>query len=156
MVVEKANGTLWMLVRTNQGIGESLSSDGGLTWSALSTSSIQHTSSRFFIRRLDSGNLLLVKHGPIHENTGRSHLTAYASTDDGESWSTGLLLDEREDISYPDGQQGGDGSIYITYDRSRTGDREILMSRFTENEVYAGGIDNSGSELKLVISRCPA
>jgi hypothetical protein len=156
MIVEKADGTLWMLVRTSQGIGESLSADGGLTWSALSASSIQHPSSRFFIYRLASGNLLLVKHGPIGEKTGRSHLTAYASTDDGASWSKGLLLDEREGISYPDGQQGKDGTIYIIYDRSRTGDQEILMCRFTENEVFAGKLKGTAGLPRRVISRCPA
>lgn len=156
MVVEKTDGTLWMLVRTTQGIGESLSADRGRTWSALSASFLQHPSSRFFIYRLDSGNLLLVKHGPIHEKTGRSHLTAYVSADDGQSWSTGLLLDEREGTSYPDGQQSGDGTINIIYDRSRTGDREILMSRFTEDDVRAGSIDSSYGGLRLVVSRCPA
>lgn len=153
MVVEKTDGTLWMLVRTSEGIGESLSTDGGMTWSALSASSIQHPSSRFFIRRLDSGNLLLVKHGPIREKTGRSHLTAYASTDDGKSWSEGLLIDKREGVSYPDGQQWNGGPIYIIYDHSRTGDREILMSRFTEDDVLAGGMNGSEGLPRLVVSR---
>lgn len=153
MVVEKADGTLWMFVRTSQGIGESFSTDGGLKWSALSASSIQHPSSRFFICRLASGNLLLVKHGPMREKTGRSHLTAYVSKDDGGSWSEGLLLDEREGISYPDGQQGIDGAIYVIYDRSRTGDREILMCRFTEDDVLAGCPDGSDGLLRCVVSR---
>ena len=153
MVVEKADGALWMLVRTSQGIGESLSSDAGLTWSALSASSIQHPSSRFFIYRLASGNLLLVKHGPMREKTGRSHLTAYASTDDGESWSKGLLLDERQDVSYPDGQQSNDGTIYIVYDRSRTGDQEILMCRFTEDDVLAGSLHGSDGLLRSIVTR---
>lgn len=156
MVVERADGTLWMLVRTSRGIGESLSADGGLTWSALSASSIQHPSSRFFIHRLHSGNLLLVKHGPIHEKTGRSHLTAYVSKDDGKSWSGGLLLDERDGVSYPDGQQSVDGTICVIYDRSRTGDREILMCRFTEDDVLAGDPDRAGCGLRLLVSRCPA
>ena len=156
MVVEKRDGALWMLIRTNQGIGESQSSDRGRTWSPFRASPIQHTSSRFFIHRLASGNLLLVKHGPIHEITGRSHLTAFTSTDDGASWSNGLLLDERAGVSYPDGQQGKDGTIYIIYDRSRTGEGEILMSRFTEADVNAGGGDRSSAEMRHVVSRFPA
>ncbi len=155
MVVEKADGTLWMLVRTNQGIGESMSTDGGKTWSELTASSIKHPSSRFFIYRLASGNFLLVKHGPIQENTGRSHLTAYLSKDDGKSWSKGLLLDERKKVSYPDGQQLNDGTIYIIYDHARTEDREILMSKFTESDVSAGCLNDSDSRLRLVVSRCP-
>jgi len=156
MVVERKDGTLWMLVRTKGGIGESLSADRGRTWSALRESSIAHTSSRFFIRRLVSGSLLLVKHGPIGEKTGRSHLTACVSADEGQSWSKGLLLDEREEISYPDGQQGEDGTIYIVHDRSRTGEREILMSRFTEDDVLAGDPGGSAVGLKLLVSRVPA
>ena len=64
-----------------------------------------------------------MKHGPIEKKTGRSHLTAFVSKDDGRSWEGGLMLDERGGVSYPDGQQTADGTIYITYDFDRTGAR---------------------------------
>jgi len=153
MIVERKDGSLWMLVRTKYGIGESVSTDRGRTWRALMPSSILHTSSRFFIRRLESGRLLLIKHGPIGEKTGRSHLTAYYSEDDGATWEGGLLLDEREGISYPDGQQAADGKIYITYDYSRTGAREILLAAFTEEAVTVGKSDSGSVSLRQVISR---
>ncbi|HTN68569.1 MAG TPA: sialidase family protein, partial [Dysgonamonadaceae bacterium] len=76
MIVERKDETLWMLVRTQYGIGESISKDKGYSWSSLVPSKIQHTTSRFFIYRLNSGNLLLVKHGPIDMRIGRSHLMA--------------------------------------------------------------------------------
>ena len=41
------------------------SSDGGQTWSAPTPSGISNPSTRFFIRRLQSGKLLLVKNGPV-------------------------------------------------------------------------------------------
>ncbi|MCK4991924.1 MAG: exo-alpha-sialidase, partial [Bacteroidales bacterium] len=129
MIVERKDKSLWMLIRTSYGIGESVSKDSGETWSVPVPSAIQHTTSRFFIRRLRSGNLLLIKHGLISERSGRSHLTAYSSEDDGSTWSNGLLLDERSGVSYPDGQQSLDGTIYITYDYSRTTAREILMAK---------------------------
>ena len=144
MIVERRDASLWMLVRTEYGIGESASKDHGKTWSALARSSIQHPTSRFFIRRLQSGRILLVKNGPITERTGRSHLTAFLSEDDGLTWSDGLLLDERSDIAYPDGQQGPNGIIYIVYDHSRTGEREIRMVSFAENDVIAGGPEAPG------------
>ena len=130
MIVERGNGALWMLVRTEYGIGESISYDRGRTWSPVRPSQIQHTASRFFVRRLRSGDLLLAKNGPINKQIGRSHLTAFLSKDDGDSWTGGLLLDERDEVAYPDGVQAPDGTIYVIYDRSRKGAKEIrLVSR---------------------------
>lgn len=153
MIVERNDRSLWMLLRTTYGIGESVSSDRGKTWSPLVHSAIQHPSARFFIRRLNSGSLLLVKHGPIGERTDRSRLTAYISKDDGLTWSGGLLLDERKSVSYPDGQQMADGSIRIIYDHSRTGDREILMASFRESDVIAGNADSPTVRLRMRVSR---
>ncbi len=138
MIVERKNGSLWMLIRTNYGIGESISNDRGYTWSPVVPSKIQHPAARFFIYRLYSGNLLLVKHGPIDMKIGRSHLMAFISKDDGHSWSNGLLLDERPGVSYPDGQQTNDGTIYITYDYNRTKDQHILVTSFTEDDIKIG------------------
>jgi len=138
MIVEKKNGDLYMFVRTNYGIGESVSTDRGHTWSPLIPSEIQHPAARFFISRLNSGNLLLVKHGPIDMKTRRSHLMAFISQDDGYSWSDGLLLDERPGVSYPDGQQTSDGTIYITYDYNRTREQNIIITSFTEDDILTG------------------
>lgn len=137
MIVERKDGSLWTLVRTRYGIGESISKDGGKTWSPGNESTIPHINARFFIRRLKSGNLLLVRHNPKNRKT-RSDLTAYISKDDGKTWEGGLLLDERPGVSYPDGVQSEDGTIYIIYDYSRTGDKKILMTTFTEADVLAG------------------
>lgn len=137
MFVERSDGSLLMWVRTRYGIGEAVSTDGGVTWSDLSPSEVEHPVARFFIRRLKSGNLLLVKHGPLDEQIGRSDLTAFLSEDDGETWEGGLLLEDRQ-CSYPDGFQADDGTIRIIYDRSRRGDKEILMAVFTEEDVMAG------------------
>jgi len=152
IIVERKDGSLWMLVRTNYGIGESVSKDRGATWPDLKPSAIPHPSARCFIRRLASGNLLLVKHGGIHEKTGRSHLTAFLSMDDGKTWEGGLLLDERSGVSYPDGMQAADGTIYIAYDRDRNGAMEILMSTFTEQDVLAGAHVSDKARAMVLIS----
>ncbi len=137
----------------NQGsIGESFSNDRGETWSTPKQSSIQHPSARFFIRRLTSGNLLLVKHGPIDERIGRAYLTAYVSEDDGHTWIGGLLLDKRYSVSYPDGQQDADGLIHIIYDYSRTTAREILLVKFTEEDVVTGNRESSIVSLRMIVS----
>jgi hypothetical protein len=153
MFIERLDGSLWLLARTRYGIGESVSTDRGKTWPELKPSGIAHPSARFFIRRLESGNLLLVKHGPIAERTGRSHLMAFLSTDEGTTWTGGLLLDERNGVSYPDGQQTADGLIRIIYDYSRTGDRQILMASFREQDVAAGRDVTNAVRLRQVVSQ---
>lgn len=141
MIIERNDGTLWMLVRTKYGVGESISKDQGKSWSELSPSKIQHPSARLFIRRLKSGNLLLVKHGPIDMKTERSHLMAFISKDDGESWSRGLLIDQRKGVSYPDGQETEDGKIYLVYDYNRVTNQNILITSFTENDILTSDYD---------------
>ncbi|NLN19144.1 MAG: exo-alpha-sialidase [Firmicutes bacterium] len=159
MVVERQDGSLWMLVRTQYGIGESVSTDMGKTWSAGRPSGIPHVCSRFFIRRLASGKILLVRHNPPPSSVSakpggvRSHLTAYLSDDDGASWYGGLLLDERVRVSYPDGVQTPDGKIYIIYDYDRQGERQICMAVFTEADVAAGKIVSSEGRLRVLVDQ---
>lgn len=141
MIVERKDESLWMLIRTNYGIGESFSHDRGITWSDLKPSNFSHPSARFFIQRLQSDNLLMVKHGSIALHAGRSHLMAFISEDDGITWSKGLLLDERSGVSYPDGQQAKDGTIYLTYDFDRRGAQEILLSTFNEAAILSNEYD---------------
>ncbi|MFZ2655025.1 MAG: sialidase family protein [Victivallales bacterium] len=152
MFIERKDQSIWLLVRTSYGIGESISTDCGRSWPVLAPSKIMHTSSRFFISRLNSGNLLLVKHGPISEKTDRSHLTAFVSEDDGTVWKGGLLLDERNGVSYPDGHQDKNGLIRIVYDYNRTGDRQILMASFLEKDVLAGKDVSGKVSLRQLIS----
>lgn len=158
MLVEKKNGDLWMLARTRTGIAESFSKDGGKTWSEGQTSSIPHINSRFFVRRLASGNLLMVRHNPPEgvdrsKTSSRSHLTAYLSDDDGVTWKGGVILDERVGISYPDGVQSPDGSILIIYDFDRKGARQILMARFREEDVLAGKLSSEGASERILVNQ---
>ena len=154
MVVERKDGSLWMLARTGKGLMESVSTDGGRTWGEATPSAIQHPVARFHLRRLASGRILLVKHGlTIDTHDGRSQLTAWLSEDEGRTWRGGLLLDERKGISYPDGFQAPDGTIYLSYDRNRATDGEILMARFTEEDILAKEFKGPKSKGKILISR---
>ncbi|MBT4816526.1 MAG: exo-alpha-sialidase [Lentisphaerae bacterium] len=159
MIVELRDGRLWMLIRTARVLWESHSSNKGRTWTEASPTTIATPHSRFFIRRLASGRLLLVNH---YRFTGRSHLTAQLSTDDGATWNDGLVLDERGGpdfpngvpggVSYPDGVQDQDGLIWITYDRDRNGLGEILLAKFREEDVLAGKSVSGAVTLKQIVS----
>jgi hypothetical protein len=148
MVVERKDRSLWMLVRTNLGIGESVSKDGGSTWSSLDVPAIRHTPSRFFIGRLPSGDLLLVKHlgiddDPLSAGKGRQRreLTAFISQDDGNTWCGGLVLDDRVGCSYPDVQQVADGTIYACWDFMRSNEQEVWMTTFREDDVLGASAE---------------
>ena len=168
MIVQKKDGTLWMLVRTFDGLGESYSKDGGFTWTPGRKSHIDNPCSRFFIRRLKSGRLLMINHynfdqridlddimhqGNVKRWKGRSHLTAMLSEDDGQTWPYTLLLDERDEVSYPDAKEADDGFIYACYDHSRLTEREILMARFTEKEILKGKLSNPESQLRILVNK---
>lgn len=157
MIVELRDGRLWMLARTKKGISESFSTDKGATWSEPQASAIQNPSARFFIRRLASGNLLLVKNGPIEARLPRrSSLTAFLSSDDGKTWGKGLLLDDRAQVSYPDGVQAPDGTIYLSYDWNRHTDAEILLAKFREEDIAAQKFQSAGAKPRLLINKALA
>ena len=155
MIVERKDGTLWMLARTAKGIMQTTSADGGRTWTVpTEPTGIRHPNARFHIRRLASERLLLVKHGDaVDAHQGRVKLSAWLSEDDGKTWQGGLILDERTGVSYPDGFQAPDGTIYISYDRNRASDGEILLARFTEEDILAKKVIGRRSKLKMLVSR---
>ena len=153
MIIERRDRSLWLLVRTTYGIGEAISTDKGKTWSEIAPSKIAHPTARFFIRSLSSGNLLLVKHGPIARKTSREQLTAFVSDDDGKTWEGGLLLDKRRGVSYPDGAVAADGTITIIYDYSRHGAKTIHTATFTEDDVLAKTCQSPRASLRGLVNQ---
>lgn len=160
MILENTDKTLSMYTRTGYGIGISRSADGGRTWTAIEDSGIPNPCSRFYIRRLPSGRVLLVAH---HKFTGRNNLAAFLSEDGGKSFPHVLLLDGRTDVSYPDAAVTPDGQIAIVYDRERgaryreSADysrhaREILLALITEEDILAGKPVSPHSALKIPVS----
>ena len=152
MLIERRDGGIWMLTRTRYGIASSVSHDCGRTWSAPVRSTISQPSTRFFIRRLKSGRLLLVKNSPPN-GKDRSNMTAYLSDDDGKTWRGGLDIDDRMNVSYPDGVESPDGKIYVVYDRERFTAREILMATFREKDVLAGRPVTADARLRIIVSK---
>lgn len=140
-VVEvSTQGGFLALLRTTKGIFSAISSDYGKMWSDPKpfTASGPTTSSRFYIGRLASGNLLLVS----NNSTTRNNMTASLSKDGGKTWPYQLLLDSRENVSYPDADQTSDGAIHVVFDRDRTGAKDILYCRFTEEDILKGFKEN--------------
>ena len=146
---------LWMLARTKGQPHESFSNDGGKTWSEpKQAATVQNVNARFFLRRLKSGRILLVKNGsPAERLPKRTHMSAWLSEDEGQTWKGGLLLDERNAVSYPDGFEAPNGLIHILYDWNRHSDAEILMAKFREEDVLAGKIVSKDAKLLMLANK---
>lgn len=158
MFLELTSGIIRVFVRTTYGIGAADSYDGGLHWGKDFDTGYGGPCSRFHIRRLPSGRVLLINH---HEFSGRNNLTAMLSEDDGKTFPYRLLLDGRKDVSYPDATLTADGRIHITYDRERgafcsslqkimSSAREILTACITEEDILAGKLVTADSYLQRV------
>jgi|GEM_PF-526606 len=151
VLVQKPDGRLWLLTRPSTGtsVYESFSSDGGFTWTHAKPSHIVGPQSRFTVDLLSDGRMLMV----FHDATSRSRLTAYLSEDGGETFPYKLLLDERSGVSYPDTIISADGEVYVIYDRNRTTDREVWMTRFTLDDVKAGEYKSTFSKQKILVDK---
>ncbi len=154
-----------MLSRGMKRAWQSSPRDGRKTWEPPSAA-LHHVNGKCVVRRLQSGALLLAKHGvrferPPQSRTkasnwgeGRSHRTAFFFVDDGRTWSSSLHLDERHPVSSRDIAQAANGDIYVHDDRNRTSDAENLFVRFPEENVRAGRmVSEAGSLKNLVKSR---
>ncbi len=151
MLVELEPNIIKMFTRTIYGIGESISNDGGATWSKGRDSGLYNADSRFFFGRLKSGNLLLVKHAPgkcspkkvadkeqqiAYDGwSSRINLTACLSEDNGKTWPYEVLIDGRNYVSYPDATQDDNGIINIVYDRDRHKEQNIIIASLTEEDI---------------------
>jgi hypothetical protein len=139
-LVEISNsGDLLAMLRTTKGIYFTNSKDFGKSWEPLEpfTAIGPTTSSRFYLGKLSSGNLLLI----ANNSATRNKMTAFLSKDGGKTWPHKLLLDARENVSYPDADQTIDGNIHVVFDRERTGDKDILYCKFTENDLILNNLD---------------
>jgi len=159
MTVELNDGRLWMLTRTRHGIGQAFSSDGGKSWSDAGFSGHSGPNSRFFVRRLQSGRILLINHvNPTYQTSPkdwsvRNNLMAMLSEDDGKTWKGGLMLDTRDDVTYPDGVETADGRIYVIYDYQRMTAKAFYLAEFTEEDILAGRLVSEGSRLQVKIEQ---
>ena len=155
MAVETEEGiVLYTRIEGKQGggIGMAVSQDNGYTWSDYRSeleAPLRGPSSRFAITKLKSGNLLLINNA---SETSRTALTAYLSADGGRTWSSSLVLDERSEVSYPDVAQDEEGYIYVIYDKGRYSEKEIRITKFTEEDIVRGAFLSEGSRVRIAVS----
>ncbi len=132
MAYQTGDGTIRMMARCRGGqLAESRSYDNGETWTAAELNGITHADTRFFLARTPSGNVLLITND---DPKVRKNMTVSLSEDDGATWKYRRCIDTRAGISYPDADFHN-GKIYMTYDRERTGAKEIFFLSFTEEEL---------------------
>ena len=140
MAVERLDGSLLMLIRTQLGhLYQATSYDGGDTWTeALPMLQLVGSESPAAIKRIpDTGDLLIIWNhvfDPHRKHWGRTPLSAAISRDDGETWENFRDLETNPDyrFAYPS----------ILFRR-----REVFLT------YYRAGLreETSGRELKVKI-----
>jgi len=147
-MVYEADGKLHLLARTNRGYyAHAESEDDGLHWGE-TTEYCKAPSTRMFIGRLSSGELAFVRSVADDSRTG---MKIMLSEDEGKTWPYELVLDSRENVSYPDLAEDGQGHIFVIYDRERDNRakldketwtseaaKEILLSKLTTADIKEG------------------
>lgn len=106
-VVERADGSLLMYVRTDQGsIWETTSDNRGESWNELVDSGIESPQSPLALRRIPSTGDLLLVWNPVADMSAtghQGHRTPYAcsvSKDDGQTWGPEKLLETNLEQTY--------------------------------------------------------
>ena len=155
----RRDGSLWMVIRTKEGLHESESTDGGKTWSATKPMpQFVGPATRAHVRRLASGAFLLIYHGGERTSKGvflRNRLTAWLSVNDGRTWPHRVMLDDRNRVSYPDATQAPDGRIYAAYDFGRytPEQKQILLCIFREADVRNGKLDETAARAQILVNQ---
>ena len=134
MAYEMEDGKVRMLARSDVGeLIESYSMDNGESWTEATASGIDSPNTRFYISKIAPNQVLMVNND---HRTNRTNMSIYLSLDDGITWKYKMLIDDRDDISYPD-VDFYENDIYITYDRERCGAKEILFVKTSIDDLIA-------------------
>lgn len=112
-VIERADGSLFTLLRKGPRIMQTESHDGGQTWKAASPSTLKNPGAGIAMTRLQNGHLVLVFND---SETARTPLSITRSLDEGRTWERPLALESNPgEYSYPCVIQSSDGRIHVTY-----------------------------------------
>lgn len=147
----------WMVVSrieggTSGGVEVSISEDYGYTWSDYKDNLGEPfigPGSKGHIMKLSSGNILVINHDTT---SARSSLCAYLSLDQGQTFPYKLSIDGRSDVSYPSAFEK-DGFIYVTWDKGRYLEKELRISKITEQDIIDGEVSAAGTFEKRIINK---
>jgi predicted neuraminidase/peroxiredoxin len=113
-VIQRDNGELICLMRDQPRIPQSVSTDGGLTWSSPTKTELKNPDSGIAMTKLTSGRVVLVFNDTDQDD--RTPFNLIQSYDDGETWTDLRTLEaDWGEFSYPSMIQASDGMIHITY-----------------------------------------
>ncbi len=112
-VVERSDGSLFVMMRRGPRIMQSESADGGRTWSDAKQSELNNPDAGIAMTRLRNDHLILV----FNDSTvARTPLSIVRSTDEGKTWERPMELEANPgEYSYPCVIQTSDGEIHVTY-----------------------------------------
>ncbi len=123
---QRADGSLFALMRMAPKITQAESSDEGRTWTTAIPTPINNPDSGISMTRLRNGHLLLVYND---SPDARSPLNIVRSVDDGRTWEQPLVLESNPgEYSYPCIVQTDDDMIHITYTFRRFGIKHVRMN----------------------------
>jgi alpha-L-rhamnosidase len=158
-VVQLSDSTLLAFMRSQENyIFESRSNDLGRTWSKANATKLPNNNSGIDMVRLSSGNLVLVynptqlvedreqRDAGLPEGMAgfttwgpRTPLVASLSTDDAESWSHRVVLENGSGVyCYPAVIQDISGTIHIVYTWERRAIRHVMV---TEEEFWNSPVE---------------
>lgn len=159
-VAYEIGNRLYIIARTNLGYyAAAYSDDDGKTWS--NTYNFQNApSTRLYIGKTSNGMLIMVR---SISDTSRKGMKVCLSDDDGKTWKYELVLDTRENVSYPDLTETLNGEFFIVHDREcdnrhklnrdtwySDSAKEILLSKVTLEDIYNGKIGNNSYVSKVI------
>ncbi len=155
-IVERADGSLFMLARSNrESAWSSVSPNGGRSWSICRPTGIPNPDSAIDLIRCGGSSdftgessKLIGARAPLlltgnFQATGRSRLEAAFSTDEGRSWNRRIVLaDGGGEYSYPSALASRDGAIWVSYTEDRY---RIAVRRIEVDDVLAGHAEGGGA-----------
>ncbi|MDR2841024.1 MAG: family 78 glycoside hydrolase catalytic domain [Paludibacter sp.] len=156
------NGNIQILTRTQErSMGESWSTDGGKTWSAMTLGTLPNNNSGLDAVTLRDGRQLIVYNHLLPADSlarGKGARTPLnvAVSEDGKTWYAACILEDSPigQYSYPSVIQSSDGLVHIVYTWRRKAIKhiaididKIILSKIEEKKYFSNLVN---SEVKIV------